>query len=102
MIPVDSAVASMVGQLQSISEEAWQLKGQVSVTSQENNSFYIKSVPATTKQLSEDWREVNKSFVTTRFLSFFVCGHIEKLASNVYVKSSADLLSFSFFVCSRK
>lgn len=62
MIPTHGTLPSMVEQLQSISDAAWEIKDQVSVTCNckpIDQSLVQTIQTSSTKQISEDWREVN-------------------------------------------
>ena len=62
MIPTHGTLPSMVEQLQSISDAAWEIKDQVSVTCKckpIDQSLVQITQTSSTKQISEDWREVN-------------------------------------------
>ena len=62
MIPTYGTLPSMVEQLQSISDAVWEIKDQVSVTCKcepRDRSLVQTTQTSSTKQISEDWREVN-------------------------------------------
>lgn len=61
MLPNDrGSSTSMVQQLQSISDAAWEIKDQVSINAEGNTFQNDETVIAEKRQLSEDWRETLK------------------------------------------